>query len=63
MMRHIMMGGFGHHGMMGGMGMGLGMWMMHRMLRRVMMYIVIGGLVFLVAALWLRVKTAERNHF
>jgi hypothetical protein len=57
MMRHMMMGGYGHH-MMGG----LGMMMMHRMLHRVTMYIIMGALVALVVMLWLR-RRAPRQDF
>jgi hypothetical protein len=57
MMRHMMMGGFGHHGMTGG----LGMWMMHRLLRRIVMFVMVGGLLVLVVTLWLRLQAARRN--
>ncbi len=56
MLRHMMMGGFGHHGMMGG----LGLWMMHRVLRRVTMFVVV-GLLAAVVVLWLKLRAARRG--
>jgi hypothetical protein len=52
----MMMGGFGHHGMMGG----LGLWMMHRVLRRVTMFVVV-GLLAAVVVLWLKLRAARRG--
>ena len=59
MMRHMMMGG--HMGHMGaGMMMGF---MLHRMIRRVLMMVVVGGLVAVVVVLWLRLqRERQRNN-
>ena len=58
-MRHMFMGGFGHHAMM----MGFGGWMLMRMVRRIVMLLVIGGLATAVVVLWLRLQAAKRGDF
>ena len=68
-MRHLFMGGYGHHAMMmGGFGhrammMGFGGWLLMRMVRRIVTLLVIGGLVAAVVVLWLRLQAAKRGAF
>ena len=58
MMRHMMMGG--HMGHMGaGMLMGF---MLHRILRRMFMMLVLGGLVVAVLVLWTRLQRERQRN-
>ena len=58
MMRHMMMGG--HMGHMGaGMLMGF---MLHRILRRMFMMLVLGGLVVAVLVLWTRLQLERQRN-
>ena len=57
-MRHLFMGGFGHHAF----AMGFGAWIFMRLVRRLMMMALIGGLVILVVYLWLRLQAARRER-
>lgn len=58
-MRHLFMGGFGHHAMM----MGFGAFLLQRLIHRIVMMLVIGGLVAAVIFLWLRLQAARRGYY